>query len=500
MQDAQIQGGLQTPLKQKHLTMIALGGTMGAGLFIGSGAIISEVGPAAVVTYALTGVLILLVMRMLGEMAVANPRTGSFTDYARDAMGNWAGFSTAWLYWYYQMVVVGFEAVVGAQLLQRWIHGVPAWLLSVFLLLALTLVNLISVGNFGKFEYWFAGIKIAAVVAFVVVGLLFIVGLWPGAQVDFSNVTAHGGVAPKGFFPMLAGVVVVIFSMVGAEVVTVAAAESKEPGLAIKRAVNAVIYRVLFFFVVSSAIIVTVIPWNSIPSGDSPFLHVLQTLEIPYVADILNAVILIAVLSCLNIGLYSTSRMLFTLGANGECPRWMNSVNKRGVPVWGVLSCTVIGYACIAVGYFFPDSVFLFLINASGAMILFVYLMICISEIILRRRNGGDNLEFKMWLFPYLSIAVTVMILVILASMLWNSTSRVSLLQGVAVWVVILIAYAVKVWRSKSTARTVAPSTPIDPETTDSSLGRAVPIGECYVAERSESATESELLVPSQKT
>nr|WP_296770836.1 amino acid permease [Rhodococcus sp. (in: high G+C Gram-positive bacteria)] len=454
MPDLDTRGGLHTPLKQKHLTMIALGGTMGAGLFIGSGAIISEVGPAAIVTYALTGVLILLVMRMLGEMAVANPRTGSFTDYARDAMGNWAGFSTAWLYWYYQMIVVGFEAVVGAQLLQKWIPDVPAWVLSVALLLALTLVNLVSVGNFGKFEYWFAGIKILAVVAFVVLGALYVFGLWPNSTLDFSNLTAHGGIAPNGAMPMLAGVVVVIFSMVGAEVVTVAAAESAEPGLAIKRAVNAVIYRVLFFFVVSSLLIVTIVPWDSIPTGQSPFLLALQVLNIPGVADILNAVILIAVLSCLNIGLYSTSRMLFTLGSNGECPKWMTAVNSKGVPVWGVLSCTVIAYACIAVAFFFPDTVFLFLINASGAMILFVYLMICISQIILRKKNEqqhGGNLEFKMWLFPGLSILVTAVILIILASMLWDSTSRVSLFQGLMVWAVILVAYAVKVLRNRTT-------------------------------------------------
>ncbi|GAA2358002.1 hypothetical protein GCM10009854_40450 [Saccharopolyspora halophila] len=423
---------------------------MGAGLFIGSGAIISEVGPAAIVTYMLTGVLILLVMRMLGEMAVANPKTGSFTEYARDAMGNWAGFFTAWIYWYYQMIVVGFEAVVGAELLQRWIHGVPAWVISVVLLLALTLINLASVGNFGKFEYWFAGIKIAAVALFVLVAALFVIGIWPNSTVDFSNLTEHGGFAPKGLLPLFAGVVVVIFSMVGAEVVTVAAAESKEPGLAIKRAVNAVIFRVLFFFVASSFLIVTIIPWDSIAEEQSPFLLALQAMSIPYVADILNAVILISVLSCLNIGLYSTSRMLFTLGARGDCPKWMTKTNSRGVPVWGVLSCTVIGYACVAVGYFFPDTVFLFLVNASGAMILFVYLMICVSQIILRRRrqsalgSDGNQLQFRMWLFPYLSIAITAIIVAILVSMLFDPTSRASLLQGLAVVTIVLVAFAVK--------------------------------------------------------
>lgn len=448
-------GGLHTPLKQKHLTMIALGGTMGAGLFIGSGAIIREAGPASVVTYAGTGVLIMLVMRMLGEMAVAKPATGSFTEYARSAMGGWAGFSTAWLYWYYQMIIVGFEAVVGAELIRYWLPDVPAWLISTALLVLMTLVNLVSVSSFGKFEYWFAGIKILAVTAFVVVGAMYIFGAWPGATMDFSNLTSHGGLIPNGGWTMLAGVVVVIFSMVGAEVVTVAAAESSEPGIAIKRAVNAVIYRVLFFFVCSSLIISTIIPWDSIPVGTSPFLLALQVLNIPGVAHVLNFVILISVLSCLNIGLYSTSRMLFVLGSNRECPKWMTAVNSKGVPVRGVLACTVVGYACIVVAFLFPDTVFLFLINASGAMILFVYLMICLSQIITRRRMGearAKDLKFKMWLFPYLSIVVTGVIVTILASMLWDSTSRASLLQGLGVWALLLGIYAVKAFRSKRKA------------------------------------------------
>lgn len=459
MNEVESHGGLQTPLKQKYLTMLALGGTMGAGLFIGSGAIIGQAGPAAIGTYALTGILIMLVMRMLGEMAVANPRTGSFTDYARDALGNWAGFSTAWMYWYYQMIVVGFEAVVGADLLQRWIHGVPAWLISTVLLVVMTAVNLVSVGNFGRFEYWFAGFKIAALVLFITAAGLFVLGLWPGAHLDHSHLTSHGGLAPNGLTPIITGVVVVVFSMVGAEVVTVAAAESSEPGTAIKRAVNAVIYRVLFFFVASAFLIVAIIPWNSIPTGTSPFLLVLQLMDIPGVADFLNGLILISVLSCLNIGLYSTSRMLFVLGRNSECPRWMTRVSKKGVPVWGVLSCTIVGYACIVIAYFFPGSVFLFLINSSGAMILFVYLMICASQIVLRRRRKARSESepaFRMWLFPYLSVAVTLTIVGILASMLWDDTSRVSLLQGLGVVALLL---AISAMRS-AWARSEVPAVP----------------------------------------
>src|SRR3954447_24535530 len=186
-------GNLQKGLKQRHLTMIAIGGVIGAGLFVGSGAIIKEVGPAAFLTYALTGVLIVMVMRMLGEMAVANPSTGSFADYARQALGGWAGFSVGWLYWYFCVIVVGFEAVAGAGILQRWLPDVPLWLMSLVLMLLMTATNLFSVASSGEFEYWFAGVKLFAIMAFIGLGTLFVLGLWPGRGLDFSNLTAHGG-------------------------------------------------------------------------------------------------------------------------------------------------------------------------------------------------------------------------------------------------------------------------------------------------------------------
>ena len=174
---------LQKGLRQRHLTMIAIGGVIGAGLFVGSGVVINDVGPAAFLTYALTGVLIVLVMRMLGEMAAANPSTGSFADYARTALGGWAGFAVGWLYWYFWVIVVGFEAVAGAKLLQRWI-GLPLWVLALVLMLLMTVTNLFSVKSYGEFEYWFAGIKVVTICAFLVVGTFFVLGLWPGRSDD----------------------------------------------------------------------------------------------------------------------------------------------------------------------------------------------------------------------------------------------------------------------------------------------------------------------------
>ncbi len=204
---ASVHSTLKTGLKKRHLTMLSMGGVIGAGFFVGLSGIINQAGPGAVITCAICGIIVFLVMRMLGEMAVAKPCTGSFTEYARMALGDWAGFTTGWLYWYFWVIVVGIESVVGATLLSRWIHGVPLWLMSAVLLLVMTGVNLLSVSNFGEAEYWFAGIKVAVIIGFIVLGSLFVFGIWPGSEVDFSNLTGHGGFLPNGFTPVLVGVV-----------------------------------------------------------------------------------------------------------------------------------------------------------------------------------------------------------------------------------------------------------------------------------------------------
>ena len=263
--------GLQKGLQQRHLTMIAIGGVIGAGLFVGSGVVISETGPAAFLSYAVTGLLIILVMRMLGEMATAHPSTGSFADYARRALGGWAGFSTAWLYWYFWVIVVGFEAVAGAEILRFWIDA-PLWLLSLVLMVLMTATNLFSVRSYGEFEYWFAGIKVAAIMVFLFLGTLFVLGLWPDQSFDVSNMTDHGGFFPNGVGAIFSSIVVVVFSMVGAEIATIAAAESKDPKRAIAKATQSVILRVATFFVGSMILLVCIVPWDDNELGASPYV------------------------------------------------------------------------------------------------------------------------------------------------------------------------------------------------------------------------------------
>jgi GABA permease len=434
---------LKKGLSQRHLTMIAMGGVIGAGLFVGSGVVISETGPPSFISYALSGFLVIMVMRMLGEMAVANPSTGSFADYARSALGGWAGFSVGWLYWYFWVIVIGFEAVAGAKVVQFWAPGIPLWLASLVLMSLMTATNLFSVSSFGEFEFWFAGIKVAAIVLFLLMGVLYVVGAWPDKSFDLSNLTAHGGFFPKGVPAIFAAILVVIFSMTGAEVATIAAAESPDPGKAIRKSTNSVIGRIAVFYVGSVFLVVCIVPWNSEQLAASPYVAAFEAMNIPGAADIMNAVVLTAVLSCLNSGLYTSSRMLFVLAARREAPLGLMQVNGAGVPMGAILASSVVGFLCVIAAAISPDQVFLFLLNSSGAVILFVYVLICISEIVLRRRTDPNKLVVKMWLFPGLSIFVALGIIAILGQMAFDADARPQLLESLAAWAIVVVLYFV---------------------------------------------------------
>jgi GABA permease len=443
---------LKKALSQRQLTMIAIGGVIGAGLFVGSGVVIGDTGPGAFITYALAGVLIIMVMRMLAEMAVANPSTGSFADYSRAAMGNWAGFSVGWLYWYFWVIVVGFEATAGAKIIQYWWKGPELWVLALGLMILMTLTNLVSVKSYGEFEYWFAGIKVAAIIAFLGLGTMFVLGLWPDQDLDFSNLTDQGGFLPNGPSAIFSSIVVVVFSMVGAEIATVAAAESHDPKKAIAKATQSVIVRVLTFYVGSVFLLVCILPWDDTELGASPYVAAFTEMGIPGADDLMNAVVLTAVLSCLNSGLYTASRMLFVLAGRREAPMALITVNRRGVPVWAILSSTVVGFLCVIAAYVSPDTVFLFLLNSSGAVILFVYLLIAISQFVLRRRTPEENLTVKMWFFPVLTILAAAGIVAVLAQMGFKEDTRSQLLLSLLSWGVVLVLYAVTRWRGGSVA------------------------------------------------
>src|SRR5919107_268093 len=444
------EGHLQQGLKRRHMTMIAIGGVIGAGLFVGTGPILNQAGPATILTYLITGCILILIMRMLGEMAVAQPSVGSFSDYSRMALGNWAGFAVGWLYWYFWAIVVGFEATVAAGILGQYIPGIPPWLISLILILLLTATNLYSVGSYGEFEFWFAGIKVAAIIIFITLAILFVIGLLPGGGVGLSNLYTEGGFFPNGGLVMFSGVATVIFAFVGAEIVTIAAAESSEPERGIARATNQVIYRVLLFYVVSVFFLAAVVPWNTPFTGDvlkSPFTIAFQRMGIPFAPDIMNFVVLTAVLSVLNSSLYTTSRMLFALTRHSDAPGFFTDTTRRGVPMWAILAGTSFAYISVVIYYFFPEDIFTWLINASGAIALFVYLLIAISELVMRRRlerEEPERLQLKMWFYPWLTYLSIVGIVAVLIGMAVIESLRPLLIASLISLGVMLVAYMLR--------------------------------------------------------
>nr|WP_246262179.1 amino acid permease [Aromatoleum evansii] len=438
--------------------MIALGGVIGAGLFVGSGVVIKSAGPAAVLSFLLTGGLVVLVMRMLGEMAVAMPGVGAFYEFARTAwsdrpaVGNLAGFLTGWMYWYFWVIVVALEAVAGADLVRYWLPDVPAWIISLVLLVTLTMTNLISVKSFGEFEFWFASIKVAAIIVFLFLGGLYVLGMWPDATASVANLTEHGGFMPNGIVPVLTGAVAATGFYFGAEIVTVAAAETAEPERAVAKATSSVITRVLVFYVGSVLLVVCLVPWNS-SAISTPYVSALDAIGIPAAAQIMNAIVLTAVLSALNSGLYASSRMLFALTRRGDAPMVLAKVSRNGVPVPAILIGTLFGYGAVVMSYVSPDTVFAFLVNSYGTVAIFVYVSIAVSQLRLRARLEKEDparLRVKMWCYPYLTWVAIVGMLAIVVAMAFIPEQRTPLLLGVASLGILLALYGMKsLWLAK---------------------------------------------------
>ncbi len=439
--------GLRRSLRRRHMQMIALGGVIGAGLFVGSGVVIGAAGPAAVISFALTGTLVVLVMRMLGEMAVAYPAVGGFYEYNRLALGELAGFLTGWMYWYFWVIVVALEAVAGARILGTWWPNIAPWQFTLALMGVFTIVNLLSVRSYGEAEFWFASIKVAAIVAFLVAGALFALGAWPGAAGGLPHLTSHGGFMPNGIGPVLTGAVAATGFYFGAEIVTIAAAESAEPERAVAETTQSVIWRVLVFYIGSIFIVVATVPWNDTVRMSRPYVSVMEVLRIPAAATVMSLVILTAVLSALNSGLFASSRMLMALARRHDAPAGLARLDARGVPVAAILASTAFGYLTVAMSYLSPDKIFAFLVNSYGTVAIFVYLLIAIAELGLRsrlEREAPGRLRIRMWGFPWLTRLTIAGMLVIVAAMSVIPEQRVPLEFGLASVAVLLGAYALR--------------------------------------------------------
>ncbi|RZE09346.1 amino acid permease [Streptomyces albidoflavus] len=437
-------------LKQRHLTMLGLGGVIGAGLFVGSGAGIAVAGPGIVVSYLIAGTLAMLVMRMLGEMSAAMPSSGSFSVHAERALGRWAGFSVGWLYWFLLVVVLAVEATGAAQIANGWVPSVPQWAWVLVFMLVFTGANLAAVKHFGEFEFWFAALKVGAIVLFLVLGVLAILGLLPETEpVGLAHLSGDGGFLPNGWSGVISGVLAVVFAFGGLEVVTIAAAESDDPARSVARAVRSAVYRILFFYVGSMLVIVTLLPWTAMRPGLSPYVAVLDGIGIPSAGQIMNIVVFVALLSALNANLYGSSRMVFSLAERGEAPRALLKV-ARGVPRRAVLASVAFGFVSVLLNLKWPDSVFLYMLNAVGAVLLFVWALIAVSQLRLRRlieREAPERLVLRMWGYPWLTWAALVAMAAVFTLMLFDDTARPQLLWSSGAAALVLLVAGVREWR-----------------------------------------------------
>ncbi|HEY0216220.1 MAG TPA: amino acid permease [Cellulomonas sp.] len=436
---------LSQGLKPRHLTMMGLGSAIGAGLFLGSGVGIATAGPAVLVSYALAGVLVVLVMRMLAEMASALPASGSFSVYAEQALGRWAGFTLGWLYWFTLIMVLGAEITGVSRIVTGWAPGVPQWVVALVFVALFAVVNLSGVRQFGELEFWFASIKVAAIVVFLVIGVLLVLGRLPGTEaVGTSHLLGDGGFAPQGIGGVAAGLLVVVFAFGGIEIVTIAAAEARDPQRAVARATRTILWRILLFYVGSVAVMVLVLPWDAPALQEGPFVAVLQLAGLPGAAVLMEAVVVIALLSAFNANVYATSRMAYSLAGRGDGPAVLTRVSRREVPWVAVLVSVALGVVAVALNWLLPDALLGILLNAVGAALLVVWVLVAVAQLRLRprleaqARERGEPLTIRMWGYPWLTWATLAALAGLVVLMLADGSAR-GQLASTAVLVVVIV-------------------------------------------------------------
>ncbi|RPD97818.1 GABA permease [Candidatus Pantoea deserta] len=445
-------------LKSRHVRMLSIAGVIGAGLFVGSGHAIAEAGPAVLIAYAAAGALVVLIMRMLAEMAVALPDSGSFSTYADKALGRWAGFTIGWLYWWFWVLVIPLEANAAGTILHAWFPQVAIWQFTLAITLILTATNLLSVKNYGEFEFWFALLKVAAIVAFLCAAAVAMSGYMPNSGTSgLKHLYDTQGFMPNGIGKVMAAILTTMFSFMGTEIITIAAAESKNPGRQITKATNSVIWRIALFYLLSIFFVVALVPWNSpglVEQGS--YQTVLQAMHIPHAKLIVDVVVLVAVCSCLNSALYTSSRMLYSLSRRKDAPAAASRTSRSGTPWVAVLLSTAAAFVAVVANYLAPSVVFEFLLATSGAIALLVYLVIAVSHLVLRQRRekAGETLSYRMWLFPGLTWVTILFIATVLLCMLFNAQHQTELLATAGLTLVIIVASLVMPRKARQREKT----------------------------------------------
>jgi L-asparagine transporter-like permease len=386
--------------------MITIGGAIGVGLFLGSSVTIRLAGPGVIVTYLFSAVIALIVAYAIAEMAVVHPVAGSFGVYAQTYLSPWAGFAVRATYGFVQIIAVGAEITAVAIYFGFWFPSVPQWAWVVGVSIGLVTLNTLQVSRFGEFEYWFALIKVLAIVVFIVVGLGLIFGLGPKHAIGFSNLTSHGGFLPFGLKGVWLAMTLALTSYMGVEVIGVTAGEAEQPEKTIPRAMRTIVFRLILFYVLAMTVMLSMTPWNQMGSGitGSPFVGAFSAAGIPYASTIMNIVVITAALSSSNTDLYLTTRMLFSLARGGYAPNWLGSLSKSGVPTRALAVSTGGMIAAILLAIFAPSKAFLMLYGVAVAGMFFVWGVILLTHIAFRRALGPERvalLPMRLHFYPY---------------------------------------------------------------------------------------------------
>jgi len=452
------EAGLSKALTRSQITMMGLGGAIGTGLFMGSGIAIGYAGPAVVVSYAIAAFIAVVMVFSLSEMAVMHPAAGSFGVYAETYLNPWAGYVVRYTYWFCQVVAIGGEAVAAGTYMGFWFPAAPVWIWSLGFAAAIVFLNSRSVKNFGTFEYWFALIKVTAIILFIILGGAAIFGVAQPA-VGFHNLAGlPGGFAPHGLQGVWMGVIMGIFSFIGVELIAVTAAETPDPRIAIPAALRSMALRLGLFYLLALTIVVSFIPWTEVGAkvvAQSPFVRVFAHTGLPYAAGIMNFVVLTAALSSMNANTYLAGRMLFSLSRGDYAPKLFGRLNRAEAPAPAVLASGVAILACAFVSRFTPLAYnYLFGVALFGA--IFVWMVILVSHLAFRRRHGAEDLPVRMPFFPVLQIAGLALLAAILVTMGLSPDFNVSWIVGVP-WLALLSA-AYLLWKRQNARMNRAPA------------------------------------------
>ncbi len=449
MKENQNDPQLNRGLSNRHMQLIALGGSIGVGLFYGSSATIQMAGPSILLAYLIGGLVIFTIMRALGEMAVDQPVSGSFSSYADRYLGHFAGFLSGWTYWFMWIVVGMSEITVVGLYINYWFPDVPQWLTALVVLVLITLINLASVKAYGEFEFWFALIKVVAIIGMIILGLLIIffgVGNG-GTAVGIDNLWANGGFMPNGVYGLLMSLVLVMFSFGGVELVGISAGEAKNPTKSIPKAINNIVWRILIFYIGALGVMMAIYPWNQVGSEGSPFVQIFDFVGIPAAAHILNFVVITAAMSAFNSGLYGTGRMLYNLALQKNGPKYFSKLSKNGTPYRGILASSAVLLIVVVLNYYVPEKVFLYISAIATVAVITSWMIILLAQLKFRKSKSKEeisNLKFKIPLFPistYFAIAFLLMVIVLMA---FIKDMRIALYVAPIWFLILFIGYKLK--------------------------------------------------------